>query len=95
MSQSRSLAWLMTSQPNIHAMLGAFLGGPYRDWWLLNVEEPGMITPLESHWLVRQSAHSAFARGLLKLDRLAPSMIEVSWTSAFTAERSTTRLLLH
>jgi hypothetical protein len=31
------------------------------------------------HWLVRKSAAGAFAQGLIKLDRLQPSVIEVSY----------------
>jgi hypothetical protein len=59
-------------------MLGAFFGPPYRDWWLSYAKDPKTVKPYHSHWLVRQSAAKAFAEGRVRLDRLQPSMIEVS-----------------
>jgi hypothetical protein len=60
-------------------MLGAFFGPPYRDWWLSYVKKPEHMTPCRNHWLVRKSAALALARGLVKLERLQPSLVEVSF----------------
>ncbi|KAI1765480.1 hypothetical protein GGR53DRAFT_261533 [Hypoxylon sp. FL1150] len=57
-------------------MLGAFFGPPYRDWWLSYARNPERMATCSSHWLIRKSAASAFASGLVMLDRLQPSMIE-------------------
>lgn len=59
-------------------MLGAFFTPSYRDWWLDYAQNPRFTSPYGGHWLVRKSAAGAFAQGLIKLDRLQPSMIEVS-----------------
>ena len=58
-------------------MLGAFFSPPYRDWWLSSIQNFEQILPYHNHWLVRRSAAKAFAHGLVKLDRLQPSMVEV------------------
>jgi hypothetical protein len=60
-------------------MLGAFFTPSYRDWWLDYVQRPEDMSPYHNHWLVRKSAAHAFAHGLIKLQRLQPSMIEVSF----------------
>ncbi|KAI1209388.1 uncharacterized protein F4807DRAFT_460604 [Annulohypoxylon truncatum] len=65
-----------TDKANINDMLGAFFGPPYRDWWLSYVRNPGGRMPESNHWLVRKSAAKAYASGLVKLDRLQPSMVE-------------------
>ncbi|KAK3682890.1 kinase-like domain-containing protein [Podospora appendiculata] len=65
----------MTDNPRISDMLGAFFGPPYRDWWFLNIKRPEE-SPLYNHWLVRKSAASALAQGLVRLDRQPPSTIE-------------------
>ncbi|KAI2627299.1 hypothetical protein GGS26DRAFT_561306 [Hypomontagnella submonticulosa] len=65
-----------TDKLGIIDMLGAFFGPPYRDWWISYVRNPGMMMPYCNHWLVRKSAAEAFASGLVRLDRLQPSMIE-------------------
>ncbi|KAK8089530.1 hypothetical protein PG997_004491 [Apiospora hydei] len=57
-------------------MLGAFFTPPYRDWWLDYVRQFQNTSPYHTHWLARSSAASAFAGGLLRLNRLQPSMIE-------------------
>ncbi|KAI0386975.1 hypothetical protein F5Y04DRAFT_74505 [Hypomontagnella monticulosa] len=57
-------------------MLGAFFGSPYRDWWLSYIRDPENMTPCRNHWLIRKSAAKAFASGLVRLDRLSPSMVE-------------------
>lgn len=57
-------------------MLAAFFGPPYRDWWLSTVEEGSFTSPWDDHWLVSKSAAHAFSRGLVKLDRMQPSMVE-------------------
>lgn len=62
--------------PMLDDMLGAFFGPPYRDWWLSHAQGDEFIMPHESYWLVSQSAAHAFARGLVKLSRLQPSMVE-------------------
>jgi len=59
-------------------MLGAFLTPSYRDWWLAHAEQPEKMSPYYNHWLVRKSAADVFSKGLVKLDRLQPSMVEVS-----------------
>ena len=64
-------------------MLGAFFTPPYRDWWLKCARDPKSIRPLHSHWLVCQSAAAAFARGEVRMDRLQPSLIEVSQAIVF------------
>lgn len=63
-------------------MLGAFFTPSYRDWWLAYAQIPGNMSPYHNHWLVRRSAANAFAQGVVKLDRLHPSMVEVSATDA-------------
>ncbi|KAI1404934.1 hypothetical protein F4819DRAFT_494538 [Hypoxylon fuscum] len=65
-----------TDKVGIIDMLGAFFGPPYRDWWLSYVRNPGGMMPYCNHWLVRKSAARAFASGLVRLDRLHPSMVE-------------------
>jgi hypothetical protein len=60
-------------------MLDAFFGTPYLDWWLSYAENPNHMSPCRNHWLVRKSAADAFAQGLVRLDRLQPSMVEVSY----------------
>ncbi|KAK6865799.1 hypothetical protein PG995_002327 [Apiospora arundinis] len=67
---------LANPQARIFDMLGAFFTPPYRDWWLEYIREPDSISPFENHWLVRASAAIAFSQGLLRLNRLQPSMIE-------------------
>ena len=64
-------------------MLGAFLSPSYRDWWLSYIKEPEFMPPLLNHWLVRKSAAKAFGQGLVKLDRLQPSMNEVNSHNPF------------
>jgi hypothetical protein len=59
-------------------MLGAFFTPSYRDWWLAYTQRPEDMNPYRNHWLVRKSAAKAFAQGFVKLDRLQPSMVEVS-----------------
>lgn len=59
-------------------MLGAFFTPSYRDWWLAYVREPENMSSYRNHWLVRKSAVHEFAKGFIKLDRLHPSLIEVS-----------------
>jgi hypothetical protein len=59
-------------------MLGAFFTPSYRDWWLAYAREPKSVSPYQSHWLVSKSAAHAFAQGAIKLDRLQPSLVEVS-----------------
>ncbi|KAI0889355.1 uncharacterized protein GGS22DRAFT_184933 [Annulohypoxylon maeteangense] len=65
-----------TDKDNINDMLGAFLGLSCRDWWLSYIRNPRGMFPYCNHWLVRKSAAEAFASGLVKLNRLLPSMIE-------------------
>ncbi|KAJ8502293.1 hypothetical protein ONZ51_g98 [Trametes cubensis] len=57
-------------------MLGAFFGPRYRDWWLSYAGNPESMSHYCNHWLVRTSAAKAYARGLVKLDRMQPSMVE-------------------
>lgn len=59
-------------------MLGAFFTPSYRDWWLAYAQMPEDMSPYHNHWLVRRSAANAFAQGVVKLDRLHPSTVEVS-----------------
>lgn len=59
-------------------MLGAFLGPAYRDWWLSYIKNPSSITSLQNHWLLSTSAAMSFSRGMVRLDRLPSSMIDVS-----------------
>ncbi|KAJ4391476.1 hypothetical protein N0V93_005093 [Gnomoniopsis smithogilvyi] len=70
--------WIEQNSPRIFDMLTAFFGPGYRDWWLSYAREAFEYThfSFNSHWLVRKSAASAFSRGLVKLDRCQPSMIE-------------------
>ncbi|KAK6951382.1 hypothetical protein Daesc_007917 [Daldinia eschscholtzii] len=65
-----------TDKTSINDMLGAFFSPPYRDWWLSYIKNPKGVSPNSNHWSVRKSAAKAFASGLVKLDRLHPSMIE-------------------
>ncbi|KAI0840596.1 hypothetical protein F5Y06DRAFT_243785 [Hypoxylon sp. FL0890] len=65
-----------TDKAEIIDMLGAFFGPPYRDWWLSYVRKPENTMRYFNHWLVRKSAARAYALGLVKLDRLHPSMVE-------------------
>ncbi|KAK4446309.1 kinase-like domain-containing protein [Podospora aff. communis PSN243] len=67
--------WI-TTRDEINNMLGAFFGPPYLDWWLSYASNPDLMSPYHNHWLVRRSAAEAFARGLVRLDRRQPSMIE-------------------
>lgn len=62
--------------PNVIPMLSAFFGAPYRDWWLAYIRNPERMEPLNSHWLVRQSAAKAYAKGLVAFQRLPSSWIE-------------------
>lgn len=57
-------------------MLGAFFGRSYRDWWLFNAQDPHFMNPYENHWLVSMSAAHAFSRGIVRLNRVSPSMVE-------------------
>lgn len=69
--------WVEHDRPRmLDDMLGAFFGRSYRDWWLFNAQDPQFISPYENHWLVSMSAAHAFSRGIVKLDRLPPSMVE-------------------
>lgn len=68
--------WVEPTRPNVLDMLGAFFGRPYRDWWLDYSQNPGFTMPYYNHWLVKKSAARAFSRGVIKLDRLQPSMVE-------------------
>ncbi|KAH8597551.1 hypothetical protein B0O99DRAFT_617672 [Bisporella sp. PMI_857] len=63
-------------EPRIFNMLGAFFTHSYRDWWLAYAQRPEDMSPYRNHWLVRKSAAQAFAQGIVKLDRLQPSMVE-------------------
>lgn len=65
-------------KPGIFDMLGAFFGPQYRDWWLSYSREPEYMTPFRSHWLIRKSVAGVLSRGLIRLERLQPSMVEVS-----------------
>ncbi|PSS03225.1 kinase-like domain-containing protein [Coniella lustricola] len=69
------LGWI-TDEKLVNDMLGAFFGSNYRDWWLFYTAHPDSISPYGSHWLLRKSAAEAFARGLVRLDRIPQSMIE-------------------
>ncbi|TVY37481.1 hypothetical protein LSUB1_G004491 [Lachnellula subtilissima] len=64
-------------KPRIFNILGAFFTPSYRDWWLAYVQTHEDMSPYHNHWLVCKSAAHAFAKGLVKLDRLQPSMVEV------------------
>ncbi|SPQ24568.1 0c704a95-11e6-4036-93cf-00d274128476 [Thermothielavioides terrestris] len=64
-------------------MLGAFFGPAYRDWWLSYARNPKQLPLYQNHWLVRESAARAFARGLVRLDRRQPSMIEFEVNPVF------------
>ena len=66
-------------------MLGAFFTHSYRDWWLAYAQRPEDMSPYRNHWLVRKSAAQAFAQGIVKLDRLQPSMVEVGCDRCTTA----------
>ncbi|KAI1080729.1 hypothetical protein F5B20DRAFT_538730 [Whalleya microplaca] len=63
-------------EPRTYEMLGAFFTPPYRDWWLTYARNPERMNPLCNHWLVRKSAAHSFSRGLVRFDRLQPSLIE-------------------
>ncbi|KAL2020647.1 hypothetical protein VTK56DRAFT_8137 [Thermocarpiscus australiensis] len=65
-----------TDKPRIFDMLGAFFGPPYRDWWLSYAQNPEFASPYSNHWLIRRSAHRAWSRGLVCLERLQPSGVE-------------------
>ncbi|KAH8697254.1 hypothetical protein BGW36DRAFT_378322 [Talaromyces proteolyticus] len=65
-----------TEKVQIFNMLGAFFGPQYRDWWLSYVRNPNLMPPHYNHWLVRQSTAKALTLGLIKLDRLQPSIVE-------------------
>ncbi|KAI8970767.1 kinase-like domain-containing protein [Trametes punicea] len=66
----------VTDQGRIVNMLGAFFGEGYRDWWLSVAQHPQQMPPYRTHWLVRKSAARAFSKGLIRLDRMQPSMVE-------------------
>lgn len=68
--------WIEPSRHNVSDMLGAFFGPPYRDWWLSYSQNPQFTMSYYNHWLVKKSAVSAFSRGVVKLNRLLPSMVE-------------------
>lgn len=69
--------WVDEDRPQgVDDMLGAFFGPPYRDWWLTTAENPQFMMPYWSHWLVSKSAAHAFSRGIVRLNRLHPSMVE-------------------
>lgn len=59
-------------------MLTAFFGPGYRDWWLSYARNPSAYVchDFNNHWLVTKSAALAFSRGLVKLNRRQPSMIQ-------------------
>jgi hypothetical protein len=68
-------------------MLYAFFGRTYGKWWLRQggwamgsevASHLGGIQPRNSHWLVRKSAAEAFNRGIVKLDSIKESEVEVS-----------------
>lgn len=73
-------------------MLGAFFGPPYRDWWLSYSRDPDFTSPYENHWLVTKSAARAFSRGVIKLDRLQPSMVEFEVVQASIGPEDPVRL---
>ncbi|KAI2776590.1 hypothetical protein F4815DRAFT_483981 [Daldinia loculata] len=66
----------VTDKAGITDMLGAFFGPSYRDWWLSYVINPEGKSPCYNHWLVRKSTAKIFASGLVRLNRLHPSMVE-------------------
>lgn len=70
--------WLEPDKPRIFDMLTAFFGPGYRDWWLSYAQDPSAYVchDFNSYWLVTKSAALAFSRGLVKLDRRQPSMIQ-------------------
>lgn len=71
--------WATQAQnPRIRGMLEAFFGKPYCDWWLYYSLHPSEMDPHHTHWLARKSAADAFARGFVALNRMQPSMVEVS-----------------
>lgn len=61
-------------------MLGAFFSPSYRDWWLAYIGDPSdyRISCYHNHWLVRKSAVKALADGTIRLQRLYPSLVQVS-----------------
>ncbi|OSC97358.1 hypothetical protein PYCCODRAFT_1440229 [Trametes coccinea BRFM310] len=73
----------VTDQERIVNMLGAFFGGGYRDWWLFVAQHPQQVPPNCNHWLVRKSAARAFAKGLVRLDRMQRSMVEYQVNQVF------------
>ncbi|TVY25258.1 hypothetical protein LHYA1_G007005 [Lachnellula hyalina] len=50
---------------------------------------PEDMSPYHNHWLVRKSAANAFAEGLVKLDRLQPSMVEYEVKPIFIGTEDT------
>ncbi|KAI9062153.1 APH-domain-containing protein [Trametes sanguinea] len=65
-------------------MLGAFFGEGYRDWWLSIAQyAEQLLPPYRNHWLVQKSAARAFSKGLIRLDRLQPSMVEYKVNQVF------------
>ncbi|KAF7563112.1 hypothetical protein G7046_g998 [Stylonectria norvegica] len=77
------LEWIKPDNPRIFQMLGAFFTPPYRDWWLAYARDPERLSPHSNHWLVRKSAVNTFRQGLVKLDRLQPSMVEYEVKDVF------------
>ncbi|KAF5592908.1 kinase [Fusarium pseudocircinatum] len=79
--------WL-GAEPRVHEMLRAFFSLPYLDWWLAYTERLKRVDPIDGHWLVRRSAAEAYRKGVVKLHRLQPSMIEykIGWCPIGTVE---------
>lgn len=70
--------WVNHARPGVSAMLGAFFGPQYCDWWLSYSRDPrdAFVNPYHNHWVVTKSAVRAFSRGVVSLNRLHPSMVE-------------------
>jgi hypothetical protein len=66
-------------KPHIFDMLGIFLGDNVRDWWLSRIKRPKSLHSERSHWLIRKSAAKAFQNGLVSLERMGPSEIQVRY----------------
>ncbi|AEO68185.1 uncharacterized protein THITE_2145395 [Thermothielavioides terrestris NRRL 8126] len=75
-------------------MLGAFFGPAYRDWWLSYARNPKQLPLYQNHWLVRESAARAFARGLVNPVFIGPEEpIEIDGPYALLGDHSRTGIM--
>ncbi|CAJ2507751.1 Uu.00g089370.m01.CDS01 [Anthostomella pinea] len=65
-------------QDRVASMFGAFLGAPYRDWWMSYARHPENMSPYHNHWLFQLKLVPVEPVGQLDADGVYPLLADHS-----------------